>query len=295
MFEKRFLIIDGNAIIHRVFHAIPLSLTTKKGEPVNAIYGFATFLLKALRELKPDYLVCTFDLGAPTFRHEEFKEYKAQRPKMRQELVSQLDRIKQMVRAFDIPIYEKEGFEADDLIGTIAKKENNLETIIMTGDLDTLQLVDEKIKIYTLKKGISQTIIYDSEKVKERYDLEPKQLIDFKALRGDPSDNFSGVKGIGEKTAIKLIKEFGSIENLYKNLEEDIDLELQKLSLKVKQTLFEHKEEAFLSKKLATIFLDAPIDFNLEECQRKELDKEKIINLFKELEFYSLINRLEGL
>ena len=288
---KRLILIDANALIHRSFHALP-PLATKKGELVNAVYGFTAIILKVIKELKPDYIATAFDLPKPTFRHLEFEDYKATRPKTPEELTSQFPLVKKVVKAFNIPIFEKEGYEADDIIGTIAEKvskeKENLEVIIVTGDLDTLQLINKKIKVYTLKKGITDTVIYDEQAVKQRYGFGPKQLVDYKGLKGDPSDNIPGVAGIGDKTATKLIKEFGSIENLYKSIEEG------KTSLpeKLKEKLLQEKEIALFSKKLATIQKDVPLNFDLEKCRLEDYDKEKVIKLLKELEFRSLINRL---
>ncbi len=286
---KRLVLIDANALIHRGYHALP-PLTTKKGELVNAVYGFSAILLKVLRELKPNYIVTAFDLPQPTFRHLEYEEYKATRPKTPEELVRQFPIVKQVVRAFDIPIFEKEGFEADDIIGTITKKTGkDIEDIVVTGDLDTLQLVDANTKIYTLKKGINDTIIYDEKAVKQRFEFEPERLIDFKGLKGDPSDNIPGVPGIGDKTAINLIKRFGTIENLYKKLEKD---KVKDIPESLKKKLLENKEQAVFSKKLATIRYDVPIKFNLEDCRVETYDYQKVVKLFQELDFKSLIGRL---
>ncbi len=222
--KKKLILIDGNAIIHRAYHALP-PLTTKKGEMVNAVYGFASTLLSVIEKFKPDYIAASFDLAAPTFRHKQYQQYKANRVKGPDELYAQIPHVKEVVRAFNIPIYEMEGFEADDVIGTIAKQEsrikskelskNEIETIIVTGDLDALQLVDEHTKVYTMRKGLSDSVLYDEAAVRERYGISPEQLKDFKGLRGDASDNIPGVKGIGEKGAVKLIQEYGSLENIF--------------------------------------------------------------------------------
>ena len=285
---KKLVLIDGNALVHRAYHALP-KLTTKKGELVNAVYGFTSILLKVLSELKPDYVAATFDLAAPTFRHEEFEDYKATRVKAPQELYDQLTRVKQILGALNIPIYEKEGFEADDVVGTLAKqasgeKKENIETFIVTGDLDTLQLVVDKIKIFTLRKGIKDTIVYDEKAVVERFGLKPEQMADFKGLKGDPSDNIPGVPGIGDKTATELLKEYKTIENLYENL--------GLLPQKIGHKLEEHKEQALFSKYLATIRTDAPVKLEIEKCVLHDYDKGKVKNLFEELEFNSLLNRL---
>ena len=200
--KKRLLLIDGNAIIHRSYHALP-PLTTKEGELVNAVYGFSSTLLSVIDKFKPDYVMASFDLAKPTFRHKEYKEYKATREKAPDELYEQIPLVKEVVRAFNIPIYEKEGFEADDIIGTTVRQseklEKNIENIIVTGDLDTLQLVNNKTKVYTMRRGLSDAILYGEDEVLERYGFDPEKLKDFKGLRGDPSDNIPGVKGIGEK------------------------------------------------------------------------------------------------
>jgi len=313
--KKRLLIIDSNSLIHRAYHALPL-LTTPKGELVNAIYGFLLVFLKAIKELNPDFIAATFDFPAPTFRHKKFKEYKAKRPPAPEELYRQIPKVKEILKTFNISIFEKEGFEADDLIGTIshlapkkqafpevaealphlppssASPSSAIETIILSGDLDALQLVNKNTKVYTLKKGVKDTVLYDKERVKEKYQgLTPEQLPDFKALKGDPSDNIPGVSGIGEKTAIELIREFGSLEALYQNLEEKTE-EIKKIKPKLREILLQQKEQAFFSGMLSQIRKDVPIDFNLEKCRWKEYDKEKVAQIFKNLEFYSLIDRL---
>ena len=290
MEKKRLIIIDSNSIIHRAYHALP-PLTTKKGELVNAIYGFLLVFFKAIREFQPDYIAATFDYPAPTFRHKKYKEYKITRPPAPEELYQQIPKVKEVLEAFNVPVFEKEGFEADDIIGTISKKfpkkqvYPEVESIILSGDLDTLQLVDKNTKIYLLRKGVKETVLYDEDLVKEKYQgLTPEQTIDFKALKGDPSDNIPGVTGIGEKIAIELIKKFKSLENLYQNLD--------KIKPKLKELLLQQKEQAFLSKTLVQIKKDVPIDFDLKKCQWREYDKSKILQIFKNLEFYSLIKRL---
>jgi len=284
---KKLVLIDGNALIYRAYYALP-PFKTKKGQLVNAVYGFASILFKVIKELKPDYLVATFDLDGPTFRNVEYKEYKAKRVKPPQELYDQIPLIKELVRALDIPIYEKIGFEADDVIGTIVEKlkKQKFKKIIITGDLDTLQLVDKQTEIHTPKKGIKDTAIYDVKAIKERYGLTPEQIVDFKGLRGDPSDNIPGVAGVGEKTAIQLIKQFGSLEKLYQNLPQ------RDLNLKLKAKLLEYKEDAFFSQYLATIKKDVPIDFNLKKCSCGKFNHSKVIKLLEKLGFKSLIKRL---
>src|SRR3990167_1782518 len=222
---KKLIILDSNAIVHRLFHALP-NLRTAKGELVNAAYGFTSILLKVLREFDPEYMAASFDVAGKTFRDEEFEGYKAKRQKAPDELYAQIPLIKEILRAFNIPIYEKEGFEADDVIGTISEAVSNgkdyrgVETIIVSGDLDTLQLVNKNTKVYTMRKGLKDTILYDEEAVAKRFNgLKPSQMTDFKGLRGDPSDNIPGVPGVGEKTAIQLLMDFKSLELIYKNLE----------------------------------------------------------------------------
>lgn len=295
--KKRLIIIDSNSIIHRAYHALP-PLTTKKGELVNAVYGFLLVFLKAIKDFHPDFVVATFDFPGPTFRHKKYKEYKAKRPPAPENLYSQIPRVKEVLKAFGVPSLEKEGFEADDIIGTIShlapRKQvlPELETIILSGDLDTLQLVDSKTKVYVLRKGVKDVVLYDEQLVKEKFQgLTPKKLLDFKALRGDPSDNIPGVTGIGEKTASVLLLKFGSLENLYKALENKTE-KAKELKPKLIETLLKYKEQAFISRDLVKIERAVPIDFSLSECSFKDFDKEKVKKLLEEFEFHSLVNRL---
>ena len=298
MNKKRLIIIDGNAIVHRAFHALP-PLKTKKGELVNAVYGFLLAFFKAIKEFEPDYVVATFDFPAPTFRHIKYKLYKANREKAPDELYEQIPKIKDLLKNFNIQIFEKQGFEADDLIGTIAQKAAKkqiypeIETIILTGDLDALQLVDKNTKVYALRKGVKDSVLYNEEKVKEKYDgLLPEQLVDFKALRGDPSDNIPGVFGVGEKTAISLIKEFNSLENLYQELRENSG-QSKKIKESLRKKLIDYKEQAFVSKMLAQIKKDIEIDFDLGKCVWGRYNRDKIIKIFENYEFKTLISRLK--
>jgi len=286
--KKILIILDSNSLLHRAYHALP-HLTTKKGELVNAIYGFLLVLFKTIREFEPDYIAACFDTPQPTFRHKAFKEYKAKRPPTPEDLSSQISKLKEVLKTFNIQTFEKEGFEADDIIAAIAnlalqqKTSPKLETIVLSGDLDTLQLVDDYTKVYFLKKGVKETILYDKNRVRERYGISVPQLLDLKALIGDPSDNLPGVPGIGEKTASQLIKQFNNLENLYQKLPNQE---------KLKTKLLEFKEQVFLNKTLVKLDKDVAIEFNLKQCQRKEYNREKVIQLLKELEFQSLINRL---
>jgi len=298
--KKRLIIIDCNSIIHRAFHALP-PLTTKSGELVNAIYGFLLFFLRAIREFQPDFVAACFDLPGPTFRHKKYKEYKAKRPPAPEELYQQIPKVKEILDAFNVQIFEKEGFEADDIIGTIAnlapKKQifPEIETIILSGDLDTLQLVDKNTKIYLLKKGVKEAVLYDENLVKIKYlGLGPGQLVDFRALRGDASDNIPGVPGIGEKTARELLLKFGNLENLYKEIKINSQL-AKELKSKLRETLLKYQDQAFLSKTLAQLERNIQIDFNLKKCQWGKYDQEKVIKILKRLEFQSLISRLTEL
>lgn len=295
--KKRLLVIDSNSIIHRAYHALP-PLTTKKGELVNAVYGFLLVFFKALKDFQPDFIVAAFDFPAPTFRHKKYKEYKAKRPPAPKELYLQIPKVKEFLDAFGVPVFEKEGFEADDVIGTIADLSPRrqvipaIETIILSGDLDALQLVSSQTKVYALRKGVKDVVLYDEKLVKEKFQgLTPEQILDFKSLRGDPSDNIPGVTGIGEKTATDLLLKFGSLENLYKELEENSE-RVKEIKTKMRETLLKYKEQAFLSRDLAKINQNVPLDFNLGKCRWGEYDKEKITQIFKKFEFYSLLNRL---
>jgi len=299
--KQKLLIIDGNALIHRSFHALPTTMKTKTGEITNAVYGFTMVLLKALKEFKPEYVVLTLDKKGPTFRHEEYKEYKAKRVKAPDELYAQIGRVKGVASAFNIPIFEQQGYEADDLIGTISKQVEThnhaslrIESIIVTGDLDTLQLVDGHTKVYTMSHGLSDSLLYDAKQVEQRFNgLKPEQMVDYKALRGDPSDNIPGVPGIGEKGAIDLLLKFGTLENLYSQL--DKPAAAKKIKSRTLELLKEHEDKALLSKKLATIICDVPIDFDLDKAKTRDFDMNEVVRVFNELEFRSLLPRLQEL
>jgi len=287
---ERLLILDANSILHRVYHALP-PLTTKKGELVNAIYGFLLVLFRVIKEFKPDYICACFDFPAKTFRHEKFKEYKAQRPPCPKDLASQIPKLKEILKTFKIPFFEKEGYEADDLIGTIVSKCQGLEKIVVSGDLDNLQLVSKETKVFVLS-GVKKSILYDEREVEKKYQgLKPEQTPDFKALVGDPSDNIPGIFGIGEKTAIELLKNFGSLENLYQEIEENSE-KAQKLSQKLKETLTKQKKQAFLAKDLARIERNVPLEYNLIRWDFQKVNKEKVESLLLKLGFKSLIKRL---
>lgn len=285
--KKCLIIIDSNSIIHRAYHALP-PLTTKKGEIVNAVYGFLLVFLKAIKDFQPNFIVAAFDLPGLTFRHRKYKEYKAKRPPTPKELFQQIPKIKEILKTFNVPVFEKQGFEADDVIGTIANLVH-VKTIILSGDTDIFQLINFHTKVYALRKGVKDIVLYDEKLVKEKFQgLEPKQLLSFKSLKGDPSDNIPGVPGIGEKTAIKLILEFGTLENLYQKIETTN----YKMQDALKTKLLENKAQAFLSRDLVRIEKNVPIDFNLEECCFGGYNKEKVINALGKLEFYSLIPKI---
>jgi DNA polymerase-1 len=286
---KTLILIDGNALIHRSYHALP-PLSTKKGELVNAVYGFTVTLLSVLEKFKPEYIAASFDLSGPTFRHEKFDGYKGTRVKAPDELYAQIPRVKEVVEAFNIPIYEKAGFEADDVIGTLSRQaveqNEDVEVVIVTGDRDALQLINDRVKVFTMRKGVKDVVLYDHAGVVAKYGLEPEQLKDFKGLCGDSSDNIPGVKGIGEKGAIGLLQKYGSLENVYASLEE--------ISGALKKKLEEGKESAFLSKELGTIDTHAPVELDFDRCITHDFERNKVAKLFQELGFYSLAKRLPG-
>lgn len=297
--KKILVLLDAHAIIHRAYHALP-DFTSSEGKPTGALYGVSSMLLKLIKELKPDYIISCYDLPEPTFRHKVYKDYKKGRRKADDDLVSQIKDSYKIFKAFGIPVCEASGFEADDIIGTLsdkAKKEKNINVIIASGDMDTLQLVDKKrVQVFTFKKGITDTILYDEEAVKKRFGFGPKLLPDYKGLRGDPSDNIIGIKGIGDKTATHLIIEFGTIENIYKALKKDRDLFLRKgFKERIIKLLEEGKEEALFSKVLAQIRLDSPIDFNLEKSAwDSKFNTENITNLFNKFGFRTLVGRFKN-
>jgi DNA polymerase-1 len=303
--KKRLILLDAHAILHRAYHALP-DFATAKGEPTGALYGLSTMLIKIIEDLKPEYIVACYDVKGPTYRHEAYKEYKAGRQAAKDDLIAQMIRSRDIFTALNITIYDKEGFEADDMLGTIVEQlkdrtgeKGDLEIVIASGDMDTLQLVTgDGVKVFTLKKGINDTIIYNEQAVRDRFGFGPELIADYKGLRGDPSDNIIGVKGIGEKTATTLITTFGSIENMYKELEKgpDADAKFKAVGItpRIIQLLRDNKEEAEFSKMLATIRRDAPITFVFPEHSFKEnLDIKKVSSLWHELEFRTLTPRLE--
>jgi len=280
MSKRRLFLIDGNSFCYRAFYAIR-ALTNSKGLPTNALYGFVTMLNKLIKENGPEMLAVAFDLKGPTFRHKKFEEYKAHRKPMPDDLASQMPLIKKVVSAYNIPIFEVEGYEADDVLATLAKKaeEHNIETFIVTGDKDALQLVDPHIKVISTHK---EGLIYDAEKVKEVYGVEPERMTDIMALMGDPTDNIPGVPGIGEKTAVELIVEFGSLDNLLKNVDR-VKGEARKKAIR------DNEKAALLSRDLAVLDTDVPIKIDFKELELKEPDQSALMELFKEFEFKSLL------
>jgi DNA polymerase I len=285
----RFVLIDGNALMHRAYHAMP-PLKTTNGELINAVYGFTSMLLNIFKDLHPEFVACAFDMKAPTFRNLEFVDYKAKRPKMDEELVSQIARIHEVVATMNIPIFEVEGFEADDVIATLQEqaKQHPIQSIIATGDRDALQLVDDQhTLVYCPLKGLSNPILYHEQNVIDKYGFKPSQIADYKALAGDASDNYPGLKGIGPKTATDLLKQFESIDGIYKNIEK---IE----NTRIKNILAENIDFAYKCLKLATVVRDVPITLKLDKCKLKDYDYDKVSKLFAELEFRSLAKRLPG-
>ena len=297
--KHRLVILDSHALLHRAYHAIQ-GLTTQSGEPTGALFGLASFLLRVTHDLKPDYLIATRDLPGGTFRHEKFTEYKGTRGESDHDLIVQLERAPDVFEAFGVPVYSAPGFEADDCIGTIVnelKDRHDIDIIIATGDMDTLQLVREGVSVFTFRKGITDTILYDPDRVRERYGFGPEYVIDYKALRGDPSDNIPGIKGIGEKTATELIEHFGSIDDIYATLETTPEVfERAGIKARMVELLMNSKESAYLSRELATIHSGAPIQFEIPTRMwhaREHIDT--ITTLCDRYEFDSLKKRVATL
>lgn len=286
--NEKLIILDGNSLLNRAFYALP-PLTNAEGLHTNAIYGFANMLFKMRDEIKPDYIVCTFDRKAPTFRHQEYKDYKAGRKKMPPELAEQFPVVKDFLKLLAIDSFEIDGFEADDLIGTLSvyAEKKGIEVYIVTGDRDALQLATDNVKVIITKKGITEKEIYDRKRMIEDFGVTPTQFIDVKGLMGDSSDNIPGVPGIGEKTAFKLISQYGSIENVLSDVE-NIS------GKKIKESLMENCEQAIFSKKLATIMTDVPIEIDMDSIKSKtDYDAEGLRQLFFRLQFKSLLDKIE--
>ena len=281
------LLFDGNALVHRAFHALPPLTQPKTGELVNAVYGFASTLLKVFADFKPTHWAVAFDRPTPTFRHEMFEEYKAQRPATPEELKSQIKKVHQLVAAFHIPVFEIDGFEADDVLGTLSKQadEQGIETIIVTGDNDMLQAVLPRVKTLAPRRSFTDTVLYDEEAVEQKYSLKPEQLADLKALAGDVSDNIPGLPGVGEKTATKLLQQYGSLQGIYDHIEDVTPGKLQNM-------LREYRNQSFRNKELSTLVKDVPIKLDLKTCQVSHYDRNEVARLFQELEFINLLPRL---
>ncbi|MBI2474996.1 DNA polymerase I [Candidatus Uhrbacteria bacterium] len=286
---QTFLVLDGNALLHRAWHAIP-PLTTKDGLVVNAAYGFSMVLEKMREQFKPDYMAVAWDLPGKTFRHEKYEAYKATREKKEQELYDQIPIIQDILKTFYIPSISAKGFEADDIIGTLANtaEKKNFETLIVTGDLDSLQLVKPHTKVVFFQKGISETKIYDEKAVEERYGLKPEQLIDYKALRGDPSDNLPGVVGIGEKTATDLLKTYKTLNGIFSALESG------KIEEKIAKKLRGKEEQAKEMRELVTVVCNVKTDFSFSSAQTKEPDWDAVREMYQRLEFRTLLRKHAG-
>ena len=283
------MLFDGNALVHRAYHALPTLTVAKTGESINAVYGFASMLLRAINELKPSHCIIAFDRKAPTFRHQLYEQYKAHRPATPQELISQLGRVRQLAQTFNIPIFEFDGYEADDILGSLSRQasEQDIETIIVTGDGDTMQLVTPRVKVLYPKprRPFSDTMLYDEDAVSQKYGVGPEHIADLKALVGDPSDNIPGVSGIGEKTAIKLVCQFGGVDQIYEHIDEVTPS-------KLKEKLKQNEAIARKSKVLATIVIQMPVTLNLDDCRVSNYNRQQVVQLFRELEFSSLLPKL---
>lgn len=279
----KLVIIDGNAILHRAFHAMP-PLTTRSGEPINAVYGLVSMFLRVIQDLKPDYIAVAFDEKEKTFRHKEFEKYQSQRPPTADELSSQFGKARDFFKAVGVPIYSKPGFEADDVIGTIADKSKD-DVVIITGDRDILQLVNDKIKLYMPIVGLANAKLYDAAAATERMGVPPEEIPDYKALVGDASDNYPGVGGIGPKTAEKLLEKYGSIDNIYAHL--------QDIEPKTRQKLIDGKNDAKLFHRLATIVKDVPIEIDFPQMEKWKIDSPEVFNLFEKFGFKTLTDRIK--
>ncbi len=281
------MLLDGYGLVYRGYFALP-PLTTSKGELVNGVFGFASIVLRGIQDLQPDYLAVSFDLPGPTFRHEQYADYKATRVKMPDDLRDQFPKVREVVKALRIPVYEMAGYEADDVIGTITQQldpRDDLETTIVTVDLDMLQLVTPRVRLMTTRSGVENTVMYDVARIDERFGLRPDQMIDYKALKGDPTDNIPGVPGVGEKTAAKLIREFDDLDTLFVRLD-DVTPE------KLRDKLRDHHDQILMGRELSTIVRDLPVEIDLEAARLGDYDRDTVVRLFREYEFRTLIERL---
>jgi DNA polymerase-1 len=285
------MLLDANGLIYRAYFALTqVPLTTSRGQLVNAVFGFWNIVLRGFTDVKPDFVICCFDLGKPTFRHEQYPDYKATRQTMPDDLRDQFPIVRQIVEAFGIPIYQQEGFEADDLIASLVRQAEarQIETTIVSGDLDMLQLVSPRTTLMTTRGGVQATVYYDPARVEERYGLTPAQMVDFKALKGDTTDNIPGIAGVGEKTAARLLQHHGSLEGIYANLDKIAN---DKLRVKLE----ENRADVFRWRALVTVRADVPIELDLEPARLANYDREEVLRLFREYEFRSLVERLPGL
>ncbi len=271
--------------MHRAYHALPPTLTTRRGEPINAVYGFTAMLLRIIQDLKPTHIAVAFDRKEPTFRKKLFEEYQAHRPEKDKELSTQFEKARDTVSAFRIPIYDKAGYEADDVIGTLARQAKVEEVVIVTGDKDILQLVTKKTKVYLPIRGLKEAEMMGEKQVFEKMGVKPSQIDDYKALVGDPSDNYKGVPGIGPKTAISLLGRFGTFQEVYKNL--------SKIDKSVARKLKDGCESAKTSKKLAKIVTDVPIKLDTEKAGQWKVDSNEVLTLFSEFGFRTLSKRVK--
>jgi len=289
MTENTLMLIDGNSLLYRAFYALPL-LHTKEGIYTNGVYGFLTMFNRVTNEVKPSHIVVAFDKDRQTFRNEAYSEYKANRSATPDELIGQFQLLRDTLEALNVSYVEMQGYEADDIIGTLSKDAEaaGMKTIILTGDGDALQLVSEHTQVYMTKKGITEIVVYDPPMVKEKWEVDPEQMIEIKALMGDSSDNIPGVPGVGPKTAIKLIKEYGSLERLYENLE-------QVNGKKLKENLVTHQDMAYLSRQLATIHREIELDYELHDYQVKEAHRAELMEIYRKLEFKGLLQALQTL
>lgn len=282
---SKLLIIDAHAVLHRAYHALP-PLTTKKGEPINAVYGFVSMLLRTIQDLKPTHIMVAFDRKEPTFRKKEFADYQAHRPETDKDLSVQFAKAREVVSAFGIPIYDKAGYEADDVIGTIVKKaeEKINELVVVTGDRDILQLVTKKTKVYLPIRGLSEAVLMGEAEVVEKLGVKPNQVDEYKALVGDPSDNYKGVPGIGPVTAVKLLSQFRDLDDIYKNI--------GKIDERVAKKLKDGKKSAKMSQKLAVIVTNVPLKIDLEGSAKWRVNDKKVLDLFAEYGFKTLTKRI---
>ena len=285
--EPLLLLVDGNALIHRAFHALPPLTSSKTGEMVNAVYGFANTLLKVRSDLQATHWAVAFDFPAPTFRHKLFDDYKAHRPPTPEELIGQMGRIRELVNALGMPSFEVEGFEADDILGALSQQahERGIEAAILSGDRDLLQLVGPGVRVLLPGRNFSDAVSYDEAAVASRFGVTPRQFADYKAFVGDASDNIPGVAGIGEKTAVSLLKQFGTLEGVYDHVEEVTPK-------RAKEALKATRDKAMMSRELATIVTDVPVVLALDECVVGDYSQEEALALLKELDFSSLYSRL---